>query len=116
LVKVVIVLVFDTPTPPTPPVKPPTPFPPLIVPPDWLVSVVIGHFRASTPSPPGPPEMLPLPVTVMEPPLLEIGPEVGVAMIWGDGTQAALATPDAPSAASAKAEAPASSAARETRP
>ncbi len=60
--------------------------------------------------------MLPLPVTVMAPPLLEIGPETGVAMIWGDGLQAARATPDAPSAARAKAEAPASSAARETRP
>ena len=60
--------------------------------------------------------MLPLPVTVMAPPLLTTGPEVGVAMIWGDGTQAARATPDAPSAASAKTEAPASSAARETRP
>ena len=60
--------------------------------------------------------MLPLPVIVMAPPLLEIGPDVGVAMIWGDETQAARATPDAPSAARAKAEAPASSAARETRP
>jgi hypothetical protein len=57
--------------------------------------------------------MLPLPVTVMGPPLLEIGPEVGVAMIWGDGRQPARATPGAPSAASAKADAPASSAARE---
>ncbi len=56
--------------------------------------------------------MLPLPVTVMAPPLLEIGPETGVAMIWGDGTQSARATPDAPSVASAKADAPASSAAR----
>jgi hypothetical protein len=112
-IMVVIVLAFDT---PTPPVKPPTPFPPLIVPPDWLASVVIAQLKASTPSPPGPPVMLPLPVTVIAPPLLKIGPEIGVAMVWGDGRQAARATPDAPSAASAKAEAPASSAARETRP
>ena len=60
--------------------------------------------------------MLPLPVTVMAPPLLKIGPETGVATVWGDGTQAARATPDPPSTGSAKAEAPASSAARETRP
>jgi len=59
---------------------------------------------------------MPLPVMVMAPPLLEIGPEVGAAIIWGDGTQAARARPDAPNAASANAEAPASSAARETRP
>jgi len=54
--------------------------------------VVIGQLKASTPSPPGPPVMLPLPVIVIAPPLLKIGPEVGVAMIWGDGTQAAEAT------------------------
>jgi hypothetical protein len=59
--------------------------------------------------------MLPLPVTVMAPPLLKIGPEVGVVMIWGDGTHPARATPDAPSAASAKTEPLANSAARETR-
>jgi hypothetical protein len=58
--------------------------------------------------------MLPLPVTVIAPPLLKIGPEVGVAMICADGTRAACATPDAPSTTSAKAEAPASSAVRET--
>ncbi len=104
-------LAFDT---PAPPVKPPTP--PLIVPPDRLVSAVIAQLKASTPSPPGPPVMLPLPVTVIAPPLLSTGPEVGVSMIWSDGTQAARATPDTPSAASAKAEAPASSAAREIRP
>jgi hypothetical protein len=113
-VSVVIVLSFDTPAPPAPPSVPPAPFPPLIVPSDWLVSLVIGQLRALTPS--GPPEMLPLPVTVMAPPLLKIGPDIGVAMVWSDGTQAARATPAAVSAASAKAEAPASSAARETGP
>ena len=80
--RLVIISAFDTPVPPAPA----SPVPPLIVPPDWLVSLVIAHVRASTPSPPGPPVMLPVPVTVIAPPLLRIGPEVGVAMIWGDGT------------------------------
>ena len=72
-------LAFDTPTPPAR--CPAAPFPPLIVPPDWLVSVVIAQVRASTPSPPGPPVMLPLPVTVMAPPLLRTGPVLDVEMV-----------------------------------
>jgi hypothetical protein len=45
-----------------------------------FVSFVIECVKASTPS--GPPEMTPVPVTVMAPPLLLIGPVTGPVMIW----------------------------------
>jgi hypothetical protein len=96
----------STPIPPAPPGAPiAAPIEPL------LLSVVIEQFAANTPS--APPPMLPLPVTVMAPPLLRIGPVTGPEMVRGEGTQAACASPDAPSDASAMSEADASSPGRE---
>jgi len=103
------------PATPAPPGDDVRPFPPLIVPPDWLMSVVIGQFEASTPSPEGPPEMLPAPVIVIEPPLLRTGPALDVEMVWGDPEHAANARSGAAKAPRATSEAPASSEARENR-
>ena len=72
--RVAIVPAFDTPAPPTPPSLPKPPVPPLIVPLASLI-VVIGQVRASIAVAAGTaphPVMIPLPVTVMAPPLLKI--------------------------------------------
>jgi hypothetical protein len=78
--KSLIVLSFNTPAPPAPLAW--LALPPLIFPPNSLVSVVIAKFKASTPSSPGAPEMLPVPVTLIAPPLLKIGPTTGPEMTW----------------------------------
>jgi hypothetical protein len=106
LVRVVIVRLFDTPTPPVPE---PAPAPPSIDP--WFVSSETEQDEALTPV--GRPLMIPLLRTSIEPPVLEIGPETVVEIVWSRSLQAARAAPGSPSAASAKAEAPASSVARE---
>ena len=84
------------------------PLPPNIDP--LFASVEIEQDRASTPV--GPPLMIPLPVTVIEPPVLKIGPDTVPEKVWGLRLHA-CAAPGAPSAAIAMSEAPASSAARE---
>ena len=109
-------LEFDTPAPPVAPwLTEGAPVPPLILPPAWFKSVVIGQFKVSTPVPPGPPRMLPPPVTAMAPPLLRTGPVVGVEMVWGEPEHCASARSGAAKAARATSEAPASSEAREIR-
>ena len=78
-----------------------------------FVSVETEQSKASTPV--GPPLMIPLPRTVIEPPVLRIVPEWTVEMVCGSPLQA-TAAPGAPSAASATSDAPASKAPREPRP
>jgi hypothetical protein len=76
-----------------------------------FASVEIEQDKEFTPV--GTPLTLPLPVTVIAPPLLKIVPIVGAEMVRGAGIQAAHAAPGAPSAASTMSEAEASSAGRE---
>jgi hypothetical protein len=72
---VVIVWLSNTPTPPRPE---PTPEPPNIDP--LFASVEIEQDEAVTPV--GAPLMVPLARTVIEPPVLEIGPGTVVEIVW----------------------------------
>jgi hypothetical protein len=75
-----------------------------------LVSVEIEQDEALTPV--GAPLTVPLLRTVIEPPVLEIGPETVVETVLFAPLQEALAAPGRPSAASTISEAEASSAER----
>jgi hypothetical protein len=76
-----------------------------------FVSVEIEQDEALTPV--GPPLMVPLLRILIEPPVLEIGPETVVETVVFVPLQEALAAPGRPNAVRAMNEAEASSAARE---